>query len=75
MRGMAAALVVVCRRLRCRATPPLGYPWRPRAARAAGDSAAVVRHGAGIGRLSRPGLHEFLAAHLAAAAERGWYLA
>ena len=52
----------------------LGLPDCLRAARIAGDNAAVIRHGAGLGRLSRPGLHEFLAAPLAAAAERGWSL-
>ena len=52
----------------------LGIPDSPRAARIAGDNAAVVRHGAGIGRLSRPGLHALLAAPLAAATERGWDL-
>ena len=52
----------------------LGLRAEHRAARIIGDNTAVVRHGAGLGRLSRPGLHEFLAAPLAAAAEGGWRL-
>ena len=52
----------------------LGVRAEHRAAQIIGDNTAVVRHGAGLGRLSRPGLHEFLAAPLAAAAESGWQL-
>ena len=39
-----------------------------------GDNAAVVRHGAGLGRLARPALHELLADPLAATLEAGWQL-
>ena len=39
-----------------------------------GDHTAVVRHGAGMGRLVRPALHELLADPLAATLEAGWQL-